>query len=84
MSETTTEFDDINGCEEAVKRLHDYLSKELDADDTRGVAEHLSQCKGCFDKFKFEQLILNRLRGILETVTIPDSLRESVLHLLKR
>lgn len=84
MTEKTTELEDVNGCEEAVKRLHDYLSKELDADDQRRVTEHLSQCKGCFDKFKFEQTILNRLRGILGTVAAPESLRESVLQLLKR
>ena len=37
-------------CQEAVKKLTEYLSHELGPDEEEKLKEHLSECRGCFSR----------------------------------
>lgn len=73
---------EYNQCQEAVKRLTDYLSNELEPTEAETVASHLSQCKGCFAKFHFEDALLRTIREKVAQVHAPVSLREKILGLI--
>ncbi|MEI6430605.1 MAG: zf-HC2 domain-containing protein [bacterium] len=73
---------EYNQCQEAVKRLNDYLSKELRPDEAEQVERHLSQCKGCFAKFHFEETLLHAIRERVSHVRAPKPLREKILSFL--
>ena len=74
---------EYNQCQEAVKRLTDYLSNELEPTEAETVQNHLAQCKGCFAKFHFEDTLLRTIREKVEHVRAPQSLREKILGLLR-
>ncbi|MBC7808657.1 MAG: zf-HC2 domain-containing protein [Akkermansiaceae bacterium] len=73
---------EYNQCQEAVKRLTDYLSNELEPTEAKIVQSHLAQCKGCFAKFHFEDALLRTIREKVEHVRAPQTLREKILGLL--
>ena len=75
---------EYNQCQEAVRRLNDFLSHELDGAELHVVQQHLSECKGCFDKFRFEETLLRTIREKAEMVTAPVALRHRILNLLGR
>jgi anti-sigma factor (TIGR02949 family) len=81
MAETNTPLE-FNQCQEAVRRLNDYLSHELDTTELDVVQQHLSECKGCFDKFRFEETLLRTIRQKAEHVAAPPALRNRILNLL--
>ncbi len=74
---------EYNQCQEAVKRLTDYLSNELEPAEAETVQSHLAQCKGCFAKFHFEHSLLRTIREKVEHVHAPQTLREKILGLLR-
>lgn len=74
---------EYNQCQEAVKRLTDYLSNELEPTEAETVQTHLAQCKGCFAKFHFEDALLRTIREKVEQVHAPQTLREKILGLLR-
>lgn len=73
---------EYNQCQEAVKKLTDYLSHELRADEEAEVKRHLSQCRGCFAKFHFEETLLRTIRERVEHVSAPGALRDKIMALL--
>jgi anti-sigma factor (TIGR02949 family) len=75
---------EYNQCQEAVKRLTEYLSNELPPEDEESVQQHLSQCRGCFSKFHFEETLLRTIRERVEQVRAPGSLRNRILSLLSK
>ena len=73
---------EYNKCQEAVKRLTEYLSKELAPDEADAVQTHLRECRGCFAKFHFEETLLATLRERTSQTSAPDALRDRILGLL--
>jgi anti-sigma factor (TIGR02949 family) len=74
---------EYNQCQEAVKRLTDYLSNELEPAEAETVQSHLAHCKGCFAKFHFEDTLLRTIREKVEHVRAPNTLRDKILGLLR-
>lgn len=79
-----TESLEFNQCQEAVKRLNDYLSRELEPTEEALVQRHLHECRGCFEKFRFEETLLRTLRERLGQTQAPAALRLRILGLLGR
>ncbi len=75
---------DIYSCEEALRRLNDYLDHELTADERVIVLQHLEICKPCFKRFSFEQTLIVSLRQKLTSVCAPETLRTKLHILLRR
>jgi anti-sigma factor (TIGR02949 family) len=62
------------GCDDAVRRLWEFLDGGLDETDHRRVEEHLAWCLRCCGEVTFAW----ELRGLLRTrtgVTLPDGVR---------
>jgi anti-sigma factor (TIGR02949 family) len=75
---------EYNQCQEAVLRLTEYLSHELRPEEEDEVQRHLSQCKGCFSKFHFEETLLRTIRERVDQVRAPGTLRNRILSLIGR
>jgi anti-sigma factor (TIGR02949 family) len=82
MGGDTSENLEYNQCQEAVRRLNEYLSNELRPEEEDEVQRHLSQCKGCFSKFHFEETLLRTIRERVEQVRAPGALRNRILSLI--
>ena len=84
MEKTPVESLEFNQCQEAVRRLNDFLSRELAPEEEVKVNLHLQECRGCFEKFRFEETLLRTLRAKIEQVQAPEKLRQRVLGLLHK
>jgi anti-sigma factor (TIGR02949 family) len=42
-------------CEEALRRLFEYLDAELAEVERRAVDDHLERCRSCFSRVEFEK-----------------------------
>ena len=71
-------------CEEAFRRLDDYLDRELSTDETVLVREHLEICAGCAREFNFEASVLKGVREKLRQIDLPPSLQARILSVLDR
>jgi anti-sigma factor (TIGR02949 family) len=69
-------------CEEAFRRLDDYLDRELSAEEMTLVQEHLDICAGCAREFTFEASVLRGVREKLRQIDLPDSLQARILAAL--
>ena len=61
-------------CEEAFRRLDDYLDRELSREEMRLVEEHLNVCDVCTSEFVFEASVLTGVRRKLQSIEAPADL----------
>jgi anti-sigma factor (TIGR02949 family) len=70
-------------CEEALKRLMEYIDGELPDEDHHAVERHLCTCRSCFSRMEFERRLKDRFATIAsDSVSIAS--RERVRQLIKR
>lgn len=69
-------------CEEAFRRLDDYLDRELSAQEMELVREHLEICAGCAREFTFEESVLTGVRSRLRQIDLPEELQARILRAL--
>ena len=74
---------DFYSCEEAVRRLNEYLDHQLTEEDQVVVLKHLEICRPCLRRFSFELTLVISLRQKVSRLCAPEPLREK-LHLLLR
>jgi anti-sigma factor (TIGR02949 family) len=72
-----------NTCEEAFRRLDDFLDRRLSPEETRLVEEHLQICDACTREFTFEASVLNGVRQKLQQIEVPPDLLSRVLSRLQ-
>ncbi len=65
---------DRTTCEEAFRRLDDYLDRRLTPDETRLIEEHLHVCEACSREFRFEASVIEGVREKLRRVAAPPDL----------
>ena len=70
-------------CEEAFRRLDDFLDRRLSPEETRLVEEHLQICAACTREFTFEASVINGVRRKLGHLEAPWDLLTRVLSQLK-
>ena len=68
---------DIN-CEEALKRLFEFIDHELADDDRDGLERHLRACRSCFSRVEFELQLKDKLRAL-----VPDDPPHTLHHRIK-
>lgn len=61
-------------CDEALRRLDDYLDRELAELELRRVREHLETCAACTAQFAFEASLVGQLREKLRRIAAPPDL----------
>jgi anti-sigma factor (TIGR02949 family) len=70
---------DRTNCEEAFRRLGDFLDRRLGPDETRIVEEHLRICDWCAREFNFEASVLNGVKEKLRRLSAPPDLVSKIL-----
>jgi anti-sigma factor (TIGR02949 family) len=71
-----------NTCEEAFRRLDDFLDRRLSPEETRLVEEHLQICDACTREFSFESSVLNGVKQKLRQLEVPSDLLGRILSRL--
>ena len=69
-------------CLETVRRLDDYLDRELSVNEQREVERHLETCDRCLGRFRFEAGVLDELKTKLRRVNAPEGLASRVRKVL--
>jgi anti-sigma factor (TIGR02949 family) len=70
-------------CEEIVRRLDDYLDRELDESEMAVVREHINACEVCANGLEFEDTIISAIRSKLQDAALPDGLKGRVFARLR-
>ena len=70
-------------CEEAFRRLDDFLDRELSTKELARVQRHLDTCAACAREFAFEAQLLSGLRRRLREVAAPNALISRIAHLIE-
>ena len=75
---------DFYSCEEAVKRLNEYLDHEMPLEERAVVLKHLEICRSCLSRFSFEQTLVISLRQKVTVLRMPDALKHKLHGLLHK
>jgi anti-sigma factor (TIGR02949 family) len=59
-------------CEEALRRLAEFLDRELADAAATEVEQHLETCRSCFSRAEFERHLKVRLSELREDAVDPD------------
>ncbi|MDH5436449.1 MAG: zf-HC2 domain-containing protein [Gammaproteobacteria bacterium] len=70
-------------CEEALKRVFDFLDKTLEHDHHDEMEDHIHRCKSCFSRVEFEKKLKDRI-GETGEETVPDSLHSKINNILRK
>jgi anti-sigma factor (TIGR02949 family) len=65
-------------CENALRRLDEYVDRALSPDELRQVEAHLAECLRCAEEFRFEASLIHGIRARLQRLAIPPSLLRSI------
>lgn len=65
-------------CEATFRRLDDYIDRALAADERRLVEAHLATCVVCAREYRFEQDVVDQVRGALGRLDVPQDLFRKV------
>jgi mycothiol system anti-sigma-R factor len=63
-------------CEETLRRLADYLDRELGEAELRLVREHIDTCAACAREYGFEAAVVQEVRAKLRRISAPAELVE--------
>lgn len=73
---------DRTTCEEAFRRLDDYLDRRLSPEETKLIEEHLHVCAACTREFTFEASVIRSVRKKLKRVAAPPDLLDKINMLI--
>lgn len=59
-------------CEEAIRRLAEYLDGELADREEAAIERHLETCRSCWSRAEFERRIRERLADLRREEVDPD------------
>jgi anti-sigma factor (TIGR02949 family) len=69
-------------CEEAFRRLDDFLDRQLNPDEMQVIEEHLEVCAWCAREFNFEASVLHGVKRKLRNLAAPADLLSRILSQL--
>ena len=70
---------DRSNCEEAFRRLDDFLDRRLTPEEMRIIEEHLEVCAWCTREFNFEASVLFGVKRKLRQLDAPPDLVSRIL-----
>jgi mycothiol system anti-sigma-R factor len=65
-------------CEEAVRKLYEYLDHELDTTTAQQLDKHLEICKSCCDHFEFERKVKKLIKDSCFDEKAPQFLKDKI------
>ena len=68
-------------CEEALRRLAEYLDAELHGERGREMEQHLERCRSCFSRVEFEKRLKARTAELCHE-PVPAALEGRIRTLL--
>jgi anti-sigma factor (TIGR02949 family) len=71
-------------CDEALRRIDDYVDRELAEAELRLVREHLETCAACSEQFNLEAGVLDQLKDKLRRIAMPPDLLARIRMNLRR
>jgi anti-sigma factor (TIGR02949 family) len=66
-------------CSECREHIYTFLDRELSEDEQLEVRQHLSLCRDCLDRFRFEGNVLRALGAVGRKVGCPEETKQRVL-----
>jgi anti-sigma factor (TIGR02949 family) len=69
-------------CNETFERLDDYVDRALPPEERRRVEAHLADCVVCAREYRFEQNVIDHVRGKLQRLDVPADLVRKVAEQL--
>jgi anti-sigma factor (TIGR02949 family) len=69
-------------CEEAFRRLDDFLDRRLSPDEIQVIEEHLAICAWCAREFNFEASVLHGVKRRVQHLAAPADLLSKILSQL--
>lgn len=73
---------DRTNCEEAFRRLDEFLDRRLTPEEMRIIEEHLQVCAWCSREFNFEASVLYGIKRKLRQLDAPSDLVARILSQL--
>lgn len=70
-------------CEEAFRRLDDFLDRRLTPEELRIIEEHLEICAWCAREFNFEESVLHGVKRRIRHLEAPSDLLTRILSKLQ-
>jgi anti-sigma factor (TIGR02949 family) len=61
-------------CEAILRRLDDYIDRELSPSDMQMVERHIEECLRCAGQYRFEISLIKEIRSRLRRVRLPGDL----------
>lgn len=71
-------------CEEAFRRIDDFLDRELSSEETMLVQEHLEVCAACAREFRYEKSVLRNVRSKVRQIDVPADLQARIAAMLEQ
>jgi anti-sigma factor (TIGR02949 family) len=65
-------------CEEVVRRLDDYVDRELSPREMQLMREHIETCAACAHEYDFAMATLRTLKSRLRRIEVPQDLMAHV------
>ncbi len=69
-------------CEEALRRVHEFIDGELEDVSTAEVQAHFEQCQRCYPHLRLEQAFREAMRRACADEKAPDGLRDRLEKML--
>jgi len=70
-------------CEEALKRLFEYIDHELHGHRHDEMEDHLSKCRSCYSRLEFEKRLHHHLKSAAKTEA-PEELQGKIINLIRK
>ena len=67
-------------CQDCMDRLYPFLDRELDDREQLLVREHLSLCRHCLDRVRFEGNVLRSVGEIARSTGCPQETKVRILR----
>jgi anti-sigma factor (TIGR02949 family) len=61
-------------CEAILRRLDDYIDRELSPSDMQMVEQHIEECRHCAGVYRFEMSLIQAVRSRLRRICLPGDL----------
>ena len=65
-------------CEDAFKKLDDFLDRELSPEEIELVRQHLNNCAQCAEAYEFEGSMLQCVRHKIQHLDLPSELLDRI------
>lgn len=65
-------------CEDTLRRLDDYLDRELSPAEIAEISSHLEDCAACAEEVEVESRVLREVREKLRRIALPPDLMKRI------